>query len=191
MADPMTMMMVASTVMTAVGGVQQASAAREAGNAANQEAQYEAAQLKENGIQEVAASQRTAENTQRQKQLAESKGRAVAAAGGGDSLDPSVVKLMGDLETQGSYNAQADLYKGKAAQVQDLNMASGKTYSGQQAKIAGNMRANSILLNTGSSLLSKYAPSASPFDDGGGSIPSNVFTDQTYDPASNTLMTNY
>lgn len=86
------------------------------GIAANNAAQQEAMQLEEKGKEELAASQRDANQKRREGALVNSRQQALAAASGaGAGADaPTIVKLMTDTAGQAEYNAQVDLYGGKS-----------------------------------------------------------------------------
>ncbi len=144
---------VAGTVMSAVG-------ARNAGIAANQEADYRAQEAHIQAGQELAASQRSSIEQIRQMRLVESRGQALAASSGAGALDPSVVDIMGDLETQGRYKAAVAGYEGQDKAANLDNQATLDRFSGGQAEKAGNIKAVSTLMSGASDLWTKY--------DGGG-----------------------
>lgn len=60
-----------------------------------------------------AVSQREAEKKDREAKYIISKQRAVAAASGGASDDPSVVRLMQDVAAEGDYQSRSALYEGE------------------------------------------------------------------------------
>ena len=144
-------MMVASTVMSVAGGIQQGKAADAQGKAQQsmynqialqQEAQGRQEQERANYIasqndtiagQERAASQRQAMEQQRQKRLVQSRGQAVAAASGGGALDPGVLDIMGDIEDQGNYNALVALYEGESSARNYENQANLSRWQGVNA----------------------------------------------------------
>lgn len=141
----------------------------------------QAQQLDVNAGQERAAAQRKAIDERRRARLAESKAIAINAAGGGNTLDPSVMDILGDLESEGTYNANTATYEGEE-RARDLEtqgnyrryegsvtVANAKAGSqigayssdvyraaGKNEAAAGNLKAASTILNGGSSLLDKY-----------------------------------
>ena len=150
MADPISIgLMVGSTILSAVG-------ARNAGIAANQEANYRAQQAEINAGQERASAQRAQVEELRQMRIAQSRGQAVAAASGAGALDPSVMDIMGDLETEGRYRGATAMYEGEE-RARDLETGAVLArYEGKQAKKAGNIKAVSTLMSGATDLYSKY-----------------------------------
>lgn len=84
------------------------------GVAENRNARFEAQQLDAKAKEEIAASQREAQDKRKEAALVNSRAQAIAAAsGGGAGVDaPSIVKIMSDTAGQGEYNAQAAMYGG-------------------------------------------------------------------------------
>ncbi len=153
-------MTVGSTLISAVGQ-------RNAGIAANQEANYRAQQDTINAGQERASGQRGAIEQIRQLRLVQSKAQANAAASGAGALDPSVMSIMGDLETQGQYKAAVASYEGEDKARNLETNATLARYTGKQAESAGNMAAIGTLMSGASSMYSKYnSPSTVNWDDG-------------------------
>jgi hypothetical protein len=159
MADPATLMLAASTVLTVAGGVQQGMAASAQGKsqqqmynqmALQQEAQgraqaeradYVASQQESIAGSERASSQRIAMEKQREKRLVQSRAQAVAAASGGGALDPGVLDIMGGIEDQGNYNALVALYEGESSARNYESQANLTRWEGRQAQQASNMEA--------------------------------------------------
>lgn len=163
MGDPLSIALtVGSTVLSAVGQ-------RNAGIAANQEANYRAQQAEIQAGQERASSQRAMIEELRQMRLVQSKAQSAAAASGAGALDPSVIDIMGDLETEGRYRANVKRYEGED-RARDLeNSAVLARYEGKNAKKAGNLKAISTLASGASSMYDKYGGSDDyiQWDDGG------------------------
>jgi len=103
------------------------------GVAANNAAQSEALQLEEKGKEELAASQRDANQKRREGALINSRQQALAAASGaGAGADaPTIVKLMTDTAGQAEYNAQVDLYGGKSRKEGLYNAAANRRREGK------------------------------------------------------------
>lgn len=74
---------------------------------------FEAAQLEQNALTEVAASQRVGMEEERRAELAQSRALALAAASGGGASDPTVTKIISDLAGEGSYRKSVALYEGE------------------------------------------------------------------------------
>lgn len=152
-------LMIASTVMSVAGSIQQGQAAAAQGKAqqqmmeniaaaqeaqglaAQQRAEYVAHQQEQMAGQERAASQRAAMEQQRQKRVAQSRAQAVAASSGGGALDPTVLDIMGGLEDQGNYNALVALYEGESAARNFESQASLTRYEGELAKSSSQIEA--------------------------------------------------
>lgn len=143
-------------LISGVGGVMSAVGARNAGISANQEANYRAKQAEINAGQERASAQRASIEQIRQLRVTQSHGQAVAAASGAGALDPSVMDIMGDLETQGQYKAATATYQGEDSARNLETQAMLDRYSGKQAKKAGNINALSTLASSATDMFTKY-----------------------------------
>lgn len=159
----------AGLVMSAMAQKQQgdSAAAQYAGEYAN--AEYTAAQLRQNAGQMQAAAQRNAISQERNTKYILSQGLAQAAASGGGASDPTVVNAFAQLAGEGAYRKAVALYEGedKARALKD--QASSKLYAGQlgigagdQVQSASGIGAFAGLLQGGASLYTKYANSSQP-----------------------------
>lgn len=115
------------TIVKVVGGIAQGNAAAEA---AQQQAAYQAKIAEMKGKEEFAAGQRRMLDVRRQKEMALSTLQARAAAGGGDTTDPTVVNLGAGIEGQGEYKALTEFYKGENAQRGYQDAAAGAIWQG-------------------------------------------------------------
>lgn len=149
MAAAIPFIMMAGTVIGAAGQAQQ-------GQQAKSQAESEANQLQSQAKNEQAASQLQAMEDRRQARLAESRAQAVSAASGADPTSTSFVRNISDIEGQGELNALTSLWNGDERARQLRNQASATRASGSQAAKAANIGAMSSLLQSGSSLYSKY-----------------------------------
>ena len=118
-----------SAAMSLASGVQQYQAAQESAKAqesaalANQQAAEYAATLAGRRAealeiragQERAVSQRRAAEERRQGRIAQSRTRALAAASGASVASPSVVGILGDIDTEAEYRALTGLFEGEEA----------------------------------------------------------------------------
>lgn len=172
MGDPVTTaLMVGGTVLSAVGQYQQGKAQQKLMNYQAQQAQNianaQAAQLEYKAGQERAAAQQRMIEAGRQKRVALSRAQALAASSGWGSLDPSVINLLGDLETQGEYNKGTAYYEGEESakgaeydaaltRSQGTAQANIDRFSGKMYKQAGIIGATTTLMQGGSSLMDKY-----------------------------------
>ena len=143
-------------VLSGVGTVMSAVGARNAGVAAQQESNFRAKQGEINAGQERASAQRQMIEDLRRTRIAQSRGQAVAAASGAGALDPSVMDIMGDLETEGRYRAATSGYEGEE-RARDLETGAVLArYEGKNAKKAGNIKAISTLMSGATDLYTKY-----------------------------------
>ena len=184
-------LLAASTLAGVVGGVQQGSAMKAAGQAQYQSSLNQAAlaeasakALEQSAGQERAAAQRAAAEQRRQGRHVSSRAQAVAAASGAGALDPTIVNILGDLDTETEYRALTAMYEGeeKARGMETeagIRRAGGAAdvYAGEAAKRYGGSRARAAymgatgtLLSGGATLYDRYSnrPKKAPsFDDYG------------------------
>ena len=160
MADPLTWVSIASTVVGFVGKMQAGNAASAAGERQRIADKFQADQMERQAGQEVAASQRKAQEERERAQMLAS--RAVALAGGG-STDPSVVNLLADIQGTGAYNAAVRLYEGESRAQQLRTGAAGKLYEGEMAAIGGQQKRGAYMTSafgsaagTGATLFDRY-----------------------------------
>lgn len=147
MADPVSMMMIASTVVSAGGAVMQ-------GRAAEKSANFQAAQMEQNAGQARAAAQREAAEQRRQARLTQSRLQALAGGGGGDV---SVVKLAADIAGEGELRALTSLYEGEESALGMETAAGARRFEGKQAKRAANLSAFGTVLGDANKLHRKYS----------------------------------
>lgn len=96
-------------------------------------AQAEATQLKAKGDEEQAIGQRRAMQARREKDLAQSRIQAVAAASGGGAGDASITNLMQGVEQQGNYNSMLELYQGNTGRNKAHASAAARRAEGRSA----------------------------------------------------------
>lgn len=148
---------------------------------ARQAANFEAAQMRQNGNAAVAASQRSAYEIDRQTQFVTSRALAVAAGSGGGASDPTVVHLIARDAGEGAYQRSLALYAGTDRARLDNMSADAKTFEGKstfgnslQVGAAAYAGGAANLLKSqarGASLLQRFGgggPQVGAFDDGGG-----------------------
>ena len=140
---------VGGTVMSAFGQMGE-------GDDAKAYSSYISAQLRRNAIQEVAAAQRQVENERLNTDLVTSRALAVAAAGGGAS-DPGVMRIIADIEGEGSYRESVALYNGEEAARALTDQAAATDYEGSQIKKASRRKAIGTIFKGGASLYEKFA----------------------------------
>ncbi len=141
--------LVASTAVSAAGTIA-------SGNAARAAATNQAAQLNQQAGQERAASQRIAIQKRRDATLANSRVQAVSAASGGSATDSTIDNITQNIAGQGEFNALTALYNGEE-RSRGLEMsASNAMLEGKQAHRSAVFSAGGTILNTASSLFSRY-----------------------------------
>lgn len=96
-------------------------------------AEAEARQLKVKGDEEQAIGQRRAMQARREKDLAQSRIQAVAAASGGGAGDASITNLMQGVEQQGNYNSMLELYQGSTGRNKAYASAATRRVEGRSA----------------------------------------------------------
>lgn len=136
---------IGGTVLSTAGAIQQ-------GKSADAVAQYEARQLEAQGKAENASAQREAQAARREKELVQSRARAVAAAsGGGQDLN-----LLGEIEEEGELRAMTALWQGEERAKGRSAQAAGRRAEGKAAKRGSIFKAGKTLMSGGASFLEKY-----------------------------------
>jgi hypothetical protein len=135
---------------------QQAAGRAEAarGRRLKQLGEFEAAQLEVNAGQELASSQRTAMEEERQARFAESRALAVAAASGGGASDPTVQKIISDISGMGAYRKSVALYEGEERARQMRLGAATRRMEGEAGLQAGAAAQRAYNIGAAGSLLS-------------------------------------
>lgn len=158
-----TALTVGSSLLEYSGSKKAAKGARVAGerNRAAREAQ--AASIESRAGQELAVSQVGAEVERRRARLLASRTIALAAAGGGDTSDPTLASLVAGIAGEGAYRAAIRIYEGKETARGLREQAAGVRYEGFLAEEEGAIRSNaykksgvSALLSGATSLFTKY-----------------------------------
>lgn len=97
-----------------------------------------------------AVSHREAAEERRNKEHMYSRALAVAAASGGGTGDPGVVKLLGDLNAEGEYRVLSRLWAGQ-------DESEGLLYRADQAKREGDSAVKASYVNAVTSAVSGYS----------------------------------
>lgn len=120
-----------SAALGVAGSVAQAKGTREAAKAEAQNQRYLATQEDMKAKEEMAASQREAQQSRSEATLANSRAQALAASsGGGAGSDaPTIVRLMSDISGQGELNAGTSIYGGQQRAAGLLDSAKGRRAS--------------------------------------------------------------
>ena len=133
------------TILSAAGAIQEGKSQQRAAN-------FQAAQLDQQANMERASAVKSAQESQRQSDIAMSRARAVGAASGG-GID---VPLMGQIEEDAALRAGVAMWEGEEAAKGRKMQAQAARYDGNQYARAGAMRAGATLLSGGSSFLGQY-----------------------------------
>lgn len=136
-------LMIAGTVMSAAGQLRAGNAAAEAGMAQEQASRYAADQADAQAGQEIAMSQREAQDARRQERFAQSRLQALAAASGGGATDPTVLNLSSGIAEEGTYNALTALYNGEERARALRTTAIANRFEGAQYRRAGEVKRKS------------------------------------------------
>jgi len=172
-ANGSTIMSLASTAIGVAGDIR-------AGKAAEARGEYLAGQYKAAGDAELAASHRQAAEHKRHAAVAGSRALAVAAASGGDTLDPNIVNAIAGFEEEGDYAAKVALYGGKDRARTMRMQGDVAGWEGKQEKRAAYWKVGKTIMGGVGDLLKKkysagedapgskkknYAPTYDPNDD--------------------------
>ena len=152
-----------ATGLQVAGSLMSARGAGAVGRAEQEGKEYEATQLEELAGQELASSQRGAQEQRRRSKIIASRALALAAAGGGGASDQTVSKILADIEVEGAYRASLELYRGEE-EARRLRMGAGaRRYEGGVARASGEAKSRAYKLKAvgglagmGSSLYKKY-----------------------------------
>lgn len=109
--------------------------------------------LERNAGQERAYSQRRAIEKRREARLLESRAKAVA---GGSASDPSVRKILTDIESEGEMRAMLELYEGDVTAQGMESQAASARRGGKDALKGAYTRSAGTVLEGVSSLYDKY-----------------------------------
>lgn len=130
----------AGTIMSSAGAYTE-------GRDAETIAKMQAAEMRVRAKQALAVGSREAAAQDRETALAISRAQAVAAASGGGAVDPTVLKIIGDIAARGSENVQMELYNAGEEARGLRNQAAMTAYEGKQARKAGTIRAATTLMS--------------------------------------------
>jgi hypothetical protein len=166
--DPGTMLMAGTLAATAVGTAVSAGGTIAGGQAANQSAQFTAAQENQNASGAIASSQQQMFDTQNKTRLAQSSAVARAGASGVNAGVGSPAAVTGSIAKRGSYLAAMDLFRGQNTATGLENQAAGTLYSGAAAESGANTAALGTIAGGVGTMASQYGRYAYPQAFGGG-----------------------
>lgn len=150
MANPVTVLLAASTALNATSAFAQGATDKKA-------ADYEADQMQDAAKAAEARGTRVAYERRRQGDKLMSDARAAMAAGGGSTTDAGMVKRLGDIEAETDYNVLASLYEGQDEARGIRNKAQARQWEGKLAKRKGVVKSVSSILRGGSDIYSGYS----------------------------------
>lgn len=152
MADPVSL-----GVMLSVAGTGLSAASTIAGGkAAESDAKFRAAQLRQQGLESRAAGQRKAFEQRREGNLLMSRLQARAAASGGGADDPTVIKLGEDIAARSEYGALSEMFTGENRARGYEDSAAAALVSGKAAKQGSYLKAGGTILSGAGSMFSKF-----------------------------------
>lgn len=138
---------------------------------AQQAAEFQAAQLRQNAGQAQASSQRTAMDVDKQAAYTASAALATAAASGGGASDPTVVNLIAKNAGEFAYRKAVALYGGDERARLDNLQAAAKEYEGANVRRNSTTVAAGQLFGADTTLIKGMAKGASMFERFGGGGP--------------------
>ena len=134
------------TVLSVKGNLDAGDAAAGLGQQQRSATVFEARQLEQQAGQEIASSQRTAQERRREMRLAESRALALAAASGGGT-DRGVMDIISKLAGEGAYRAMSALYEGDE-RARKLRLAgAGARAEGEMLAQSGENRKKAFQIN--------------------------------------------
>mgnify|MGYP001570328437 CR=1 FL=1 len=151
--------------MNVLGTALQSGGEKQAGRDEKAAADFQAAQLRVNAGQAVAASQIDAANETRKSKLLQSRALALAAASGGGAVDPSVMKIISGLAGEGKLASLTQLYAGDERARAMNSQAAATEYEGVLKKKAYDTKARGTILSGAKSIYDTLGPA---FSSGGG-----------------------
>lgn len=157
MAAAIPFVMLAMSAVSAVGQMQQGEAAQESAN-------FQAAQQDQQAGQQRAIAQRQAIEQRRRSDVMQSRALAVAGASGAGVSDPTVINELADIDRVGEFNALTALYQGEESATGLEMAADSARRTGVASQQAGRLQAGSTLIGGATSFGERYGGSS--FDAG-------------------------
>ena len=173
MADPVTMLVVGSSVLGAMGAMQE-------GQAANEASKIDAAQLRENANQSIARGTREAEQEALIKRKNISDAEAQMAGQGGTTSSAGNVETLAKIEQVGEYNALSALYESEIEAEGYKKAAKQRRREGKQALRSARTQALTSLVSAGATAYGSFKAPAAPMSrsrqiGAGGRLPGESF----------------
>lgn len=155
-------MAAAPLILQVAGTALSAYSSHQQGKAADEAAEYEAAQITANAERSAAAGLRQAEEIRRQKRVAMSDARAAQASSGGSTTDAGALDQLGRLGGIFEYNALEQIYGSQADASGMYGQAAARRFEGKMAKRTGNTAALSTVLSSAGNIYGQYKSTKIP-----------------------------
>lgn len=153
--------------VSAATGLMQAQATLAAGDAAKQQADYQAKQLEAQGKMEQAAAQAEGQELAQKRDLALSRQKTEAAASGFSATDPSTLAEADRIFRYGTLQQRRAEFGGLSRRANLDAQAAGRRIEGKLAKQASRTQAISTLAGAGTSVAKIYGRSSGLYSGGG------------------------
>ena len=118
------------------------------GQAESDIARIQAGQLEKQAVADEANAVQTAKFERRKAEMASSRVRAVASAGGSDVSSVDIQQVLSEIDEQGEYNALASIYSGQTSAASKRYAAAVAMAEGAQAKRSGMFKVGGTILGT-------------------------------------------
>ena len=169
MGPAMPFLMVIGSVVSFMGQMSQADAAKKAGQNMNVAKDFEARQLEQRAAQAKAAGQREAHEEERKARLVASRALALGGKSGAGLSDPTIVGILADISGEGAYRAASRVYnRENQAQQMELGAASSRL-EGRMAEDTGKAKSSAYmtqafggLASSGMSLYDRFGGGGPP-----------------------------
>lgn len=144
-------------IVSFIGTIASAEAAKDQAEAEKQAAYYKARQEERKAMDERAVAQRKSMQQKKETEYLQSTLQARSAASGGGADDPTVIKLASDVEQQGTYRSLLNMWEGESRGRDLENQASLDRYVGDRKVDAAEKKANAMILGGIGGLFGSFA----------------------------------
>ena len=155
---------IGGTVLGSMGQLSQGRAAGEVARRRKAASEFEARQLLQAGEQAVSVSQQSASEQSRMGGIAKSRALALAAASGAGASDPTVMRIISDLDAEIAYRRGVALYEGAETARLRRAQASARRYEGDVAMADAEAARRASRSGAFTTLLTGGARAATMFD---------------------------
>ncbi|MCM2441196.1 hypothetical protein HGO34_15850 [Agrobacterium vitis] len=137
---------------------------------ANNNAKYQAENLRQQGTEALASSQRSSMEKYRQGKITMSGQRAAIAGSGGSIADPGVIDMMSDTYQQTDLAGRTEMYKGEQQKRGYDAQASAAEISGKNALTNGIIGGVSSTLSNSATIFDRFGKPAKQGGQGTGIV---------------------